>query len=316
MRGAVLALTALAASALAGAAGAAPNLEVKNAAARIVVLPEKRSDIEVTVYHLNPRLPLSIERIGDQVVIDGRLWPPFVSCHGSGAALHAYVFGRGDFAVTAFPQVLVRTPMDVHVSVGGAVQGSIARSQDVDLQQGGCGDWTVADVAGDLRVRLSGIGALRAGASGSADLDLAGAGSVTAGPVAGTLFARISGSGHIRVRSAATADLTISGSGSVTTGAVANGLSAHVSGVGGLKVARLDGPMVVDVSGVGHVEVPSGHVTHMSAHLSGAGAVEFGGVADSLDAGVSGTGSVDVAKVTGPVEQHVSGVGSVRIGGR
>ena len=316
MRSALLVALGLAAAAVAGQASAAPSVQIKNAAVRIVVQPENRADIAVTVFKPNARLPLTIERFGDAVIIDGRIWPWFLSCRGHGAGLHAFIFGRGDFAAAEFPQVLVETPMDVAVSAGGVVQGAISRSHALELHHGGCGDWTVANVDGRLNAQVSGVGEVRTGTAGSAELSLSGAGALETGPVAAALEARISGTGSIRVQSAGQADLDISGSGSVKTGPVSGGLSGEISGAGGLEVARLDGPMTVHVSGVGNVSVPQGHVTRLQAHLSGAGGVHFGGVADSLDAEVSGTGNVDVAKVTGEVEQHVSGIGSVHVGGR
>jgi hypothetical protein len=316
MKKSALAAAALVAAATAGAASAAPSVEIRNAAVRVVVQPENRSDIEVDVYRPNPKLPLTIERFGDHVTIDGRITPWLMNCHGHRDGLHAFIWTRGDFSVSEFPQVLVRTPMDVSVSAGGVVEGSISRSHALELRHGGCGDWTVGNVDGRLVAQVSGVGDVHAGSSGTADLGLSGTGGFELGPVAQALQAHISGAGNIHVQSAGAADLDITGSGSVKTGPVSGGLSSHISGAGALEVANLDGPMSVQVSGVGSVHVPQGHVSHLEAHLSGAGSVHFGGVADSLEADVSGTGNVDVAKVTGEVEQHVSGIGSVHIGGR
>jgi hypothetical protein len=317
MRTKLLAGAALAgASLIAGAAAADPGVEFKNAAVRVTVLPENRSDIEVTVYRANPRLPLTIERYGDTVVVDGHLVPFFLRCHGEGANLHAAVLGKGDFSVGEFPQVLVKTPMNAVVGAGGVVQGSIAHSSQLELSHSGCGDWTVGNVDNQSRIHVSGVGEVRAGSSGTSELDLSGSGRLTSTAVRGPLEVRISGSGDVNVRSAGSADLSITGSGAVHLGQLGNGLQVRISGAGGLDVASLDGPLTAQVSGVGNVNVPAGHVSRLEARLSGAGNVRFGGVADDLDAEVSGMGSVDVAKVTGSIEQHVSGVGSVHIGGR
>ena len=309
-------LAIAAAALLCGPALAAPTVRIKNAAVRIVVLPENRSDIAIDVYGPNPRLPLTVTRTGDDLTIDGRLPSFLTSCHGSGDALRAFVFGRGDFPVSQFPRILVRTPMSVNVDAGGIVQGSVSRSQDLSIHHGGCGDWTVANVAGTLEARVSGVGNIRAGAAHSADLTLSGAGKLSAVSVAAQLSARLSGSGAIAVQGAGSADVTITGTGGVKTGPLAGGLTADISGAGGLDVASLDGPLSAEVSGVGNVDVPAGHATTMIAHVSGSGNVRFGGVADSLDAAVSGVGNVEVAKVTGAVNQHVSGIGSVHVGGR
>ena len=316
MNAKTIGLGLVSAALLCAPAMAAPTLQIKNAAVRVVVVPEDRSDIAVDVFGANPSLPLTVTRIGGDVIVDGHLPSFLTSCHGSGDGLHAFVFGKGDFPVAEFPEILVHTPMSVNVNADGIVQGSVARSQDLSVRDGGCGDWTVANVAGALDAQVSGIGAIRAGSAHSADLTLSGSGRLSAVSVAAQLNARLSGSGAIGVQSAGSADVTITGTGAVKTGPLTGGLSADISGAGGLDVASLEGPLTADVSGVGNVNIPGGHATTLMAHVSGSGNVRFGGVADSLDASVSGVGSVDVAKVTGSVNQHVSGVGYIHIGGR
>jgi len=39
----------------------------------VVILPEARSDIAVTVVRANAKLPLRVSRVGDRVVVDGGL---------------------------------------------------------------------------------------------------------------------------------------------------------------------------------------------------------------------------------------------------
>lgn len=301
--------------ALAGPALAAPKLIIRHAAMNIVVQPEDRTDIEVDVYRPNARLPLRVGREGADTVIDGDLPSFFTNCHGGGSGLHAYVLGRGDFSISQMPQVLVRVPVDAVVESSGIVHGAVARSQSLTLGVSGCGDWTVANVAGQLNAGLSGVGDLRAGSSKAAQVSLSGTGHLTIGDVQTQLVAHLSGSGSVTTRAAGAADIAISGSGGLTTGPVAGPLSVHVSGAGGLRTASVEGPVTVDISGVGSVKIAAGHAPSMSAAVSGTGAVDFRGVADTLDARVSGVGSVDVARVTGAVSQHVSGVGSVHVDG-
>ena len=289
MNAKTIGLGLIAASLLCGPAMAAPTLQIKNAAVRVVVVPEDRTDIAVDVYGANPSLPLTVTKIGGDVVIDGHLPSFLTSCHGSGDDLHAFVFGKGDFPVSQFPEILVHTPMSVNVAAGGVVQGSVSRSQDLTIQDGGCGEWTVANVAGALDAQVSGVGAICAGSAHSAELTLSGSGRLSAVSVATQLNARLSGSGAIGVQSAGSADVTITGTGGVKVGPLAGGLAADISGAGGLDVASLEGPLTADVSGVGNVNIPGGHATTVMAHVSGSGNVRFGGVADSLDASVSGS---------------------------
>lgn len=295
---------------------AAPTLRIEHAAVNVVVTPEDRPDIRVSVYRPNARLPLTVTQAGDEVVIDGGLTGFLTSCHGSGDQLHAFVFGRGDFPLSELPQVRVYAPMNLAIESAGIVHGAVTHSQTLVIDQSACGDWVIGNVADKLVAHVSGVGSVHTGASQRADLELSGAGNLFVGPVAGTLAAGLSGTGQLTVRSSGPADLHISGAGRMTTGPITGPLIARLSGTGSLEVANLEGPLDADVSGVGAVKVNNGHAPAVTAQMSGAGRISFGGVADRLSADVSGVGVVEVARVTGPVDQHVSGIGSVKIGGR
>jgi len=307
---------ALGLAALAGPAFAAPTLILRHAAMSIVVEPENRADIVVEVWRPNARLPLEVRQVGDSVIIDGHLERFLTSCHGSGDNLHALVLWRGDYSVQQMPQVIVHTPLNALIQSGAIVRGFVTRSQNLTLNASGCGDWTVANVAGQLRAGVSGVGGIRAGSAQRADLDVSGTGHLAVGTVQTEVVAHLSGTGSLSVRQAGSADLTASGAGGMTMGPIAGGLTARLSGTGGLRVASVGGPASVDVSGVGSVDIAGGHATRLDLNVSGVGHITFGGVADTLDANVSGVGGVRVAKVTGDVNKHVSGVGTVQVGGR
>jgi len=300
-------------AALAASAQAAPTLIIRHAAMNVTIETEDRPDIAVDVYRPNARLPLDVRQEGGNVVIDGHLIDFLTTCHGSGQGLHVLVLGRGDFDLQQMPQVQVHVPRDVVVESDGIVHGVITRSQSVNLRADGCGDWTIANVAGPLTARVSGIGDLRTGSSRSADVSLSGAGHMSVGNVATQLTGQLSGAGAMDVVSAGSADLGVSGSGGLRVGPIAGALSARLSGAGDLKVVSVAGPVIADVSGVGNVDIESGHASTMQADVSGTGHVDFKGVADSLNASVSGIGSVDVTRVTGAVVQRVSGIGSVHV---
>ncbi|HWA61582.1 MAG TPA: DUF2807 domain-containing protein [Caulobacteraceae bacterium] len=310
----IFAATAAAGLATAASAAAEPSLEIRHAAVRVVVMPEARADVMVEVLKANPRLPLYIDRVGDQVIVDGHLPGFLTGCHGSGQNLRAQIFGRGDFKAEEFPQIVVHTPMDVRVHSGGVSVGSIGRAHSVELREGGCGSWTVANVEDLLSARLSGSGEIEAGTSRRAELGLSGVGRLRAAAIADTLEGRVSGSGLIDVTSAQSAELVVSGSGNVRAGTIPGGLTAEISGSGDVSVARVDGPLRARLSGVGHIRVPAGQVTVLQAHISGSGDVDFGGVAQTLEADVSGSGDIHVGKVTGQVDKRVSGSGQVTVG--
>ena len=306
---------ALGLATLAGPAFAAPTLILRHAAMSIVVEPENRADIAVEVWRPNQSLPLDVRQVGEAVIIDGHLDGFLTSCHGSGDNLHALVLWRGDYSVQQMPQVIVRAPLNAVIQSGAIVRGFVTRSQNLTLNASGCGDWTVANVAGQLKVGVSGVGDIRTGSAQSADLGVSGTGDLVVGTVQTEVVAHLSGAGSLTVRQAGSADLTLSGTGGMTMGPIAGGLTTRLSGTGGLKVDSVAGPVSVDVSGAGSVKIAGGHASRVDANVSGVGRISFGGVADALDANVSGVGGVNVARVTGNVTQHVSGVGRVQVGG-
>lgn len=266
-----------AAAALSAGAAQAAVVDFEDAAVRVTVIPENRSDVKVEVIRQHPGLPLKIRTEGDRTIIDGGLEKRIRSCGDEGRSVR--IRDLGTVEEDELPTLVIRTPRDVKVEGGGVVRGSIGRSASLDLQTSGCSSWTVADVAGVARVRGSGAGNVRMGQ-------------------AERLEVRLSGAGHLHAVRAR------------------QGLDAHLSGAGGVKIKQVGGPIDARVSGVGRIEVDEGRATTMKAHISGLGQVEFGGAADSLDASISGFGKVDVANVRGPVRKHVSGGGRVTVGER
>lgn len=85
----------LAGMAVAGAAQAA-EVKVRDAVARVVVVPEDRQDIRVDILSTNPSLPLQVRTDGDNVIVDGDLDRDIRSCRTPGrAALSHGRRGRG-----------------------------------------------------------------------------------------------------------------------------------------------------------------------------------------------------------------------------
>ncbi len=112
-------------------------------------------------------------------------------------------------------------------------------------------------------------------------------------------------------------------------------LALALSGAGVVRVARVDGPATIDLSGAGSVSIAQAAIDTLDAVLSGAGGVtvsrgrigqahvKVSGVGTvRVDASVgdatvalSGLGSVRFAVVTGRLSRKVSGAGSVVVGG-
>jgi hypothetical protein len=285
----VLAGTALMLAA-AGAAGAA-EVEIKHAVARVVVVPEARSDVDVQITGGQASgLPaIRIERTGGgKVILDGGLDRKIRGCRQIGAVAGGIVDptnpppnltidlrDHGRVKLSDAPLVTLRVPMAVDVEAGGAVFGSIARSDSVELAATGCGDWTVANTAGALRASVSGSGDVRAGTSRS-------------------LKASVAGAGDVRVVSTGPADVSIAGSGSVSVG-------------------RLDGDLKVSIAGSGDVRVGTGRVGRVNASIAGSGDVVVDAPVEAVEASVIGSGDVRVA-AAGSVKKSIMGSGSVSVG--
>ncbi|WP_269713722.1 GIN domain-containing protein [Caulobacter sp. NIBR2454] len=272
------------------AAAAAPSVEIEHAAARVVVIPEDRSDVKVEVTKHHPKLAIKIERHGDKVTVDGGLGgvnfgiikvdvnsDGIRNCRVRNGKGSVEIRGVGDVALEDLPQIVIRTPRRAEVAAGGAVFGDVGRSEELTLSNSGCGDWTVANVRGELKLRQAGSGDVRAGQAGSLDIKVA-------------------------------------GSGDIATQAVSRNVSVSVAGSGNVQVASLSGDLDVKVAGSGDVTVLGGRARDINVSIAGSGNVDFAGTADSLRAKIAGSGDVRALRVTGEVSKSVVGSGDVRVG--
>lgn len=274
----LLAATAALTGALAAAGVAsAAEVEIKDAVARVTVIPENRSDIKVEIIQPNARLPLEVRTRGGQTIVDGDLDRKIRNCSGSGENRTVEVRGVGDVAWREMPQIVVRTPRDARVEAGGAVFGAVGRSASLTLSNAGCGDWTVGNVEGAMKIRQAGSGDTRTGSAGSVSLRVAGSGDVATADVRGA------------------ADIDIAGSGSVA-------------------VRSVQGSLEVSIAGSGDVTVAGGRATTMNVSIAGSGDVDFRGTADSLKARIAGSGDVRAREVKGEVSKSIMGSGAVTVG--
>lgn len=258
------------------AQAASPRVEIKDAVARVTVIPEARSDIKVEFLTTNPSLPMQVRTQGDKVIVDGELDNKIRSCDGSGPDAIVRV-GAKTIRYGDMPQVVIRTPKDVNIEAGGAVFGAVGKSASLELSNAGCGDWTVANVAGEMRLNQAGSGDTQTGSAGSAKVRVAGSGDVKTQTIAGPL------------------DVNIAGSGDIWT-------------------ASVNGSLDVKIAGSGDVKVAGGQGGAMTVSVAGSGGVDFGGAADSLKARIAGSGDVRVKAVKGEVSKAILGSGTVTIG--
>jgi hypothetical protein len=285
------AITAAVSTAVLGVAAlaqpaSAQEVDIRDAVARVIVIVEDRTDIGVEITQGSAHLPqLTLQRRGGDVRIEGGVdgrnirncnaGPSNARQPGEGATVE--VRGAGRLRMEDAPLIVLRTPRDVDVKGEGALYGAIGRgARSVELGNGGCGVWTVANVDGAMDLALGGSGAIRAGSSNALEANLGGSGSITAG---------------------ATREL-----------------EANIGGSGDITVARLDGSAKIAVAGSGNVRVRSGSASRLAASIAGSGDVRFEGTVRDVQASIAGSGDVHVAEATGAVNRSIVGSGQVRIG--
>jgi hypothetical protein len=278
MRALLLLATAAAALGFAGTAAADPSVKIKDAVARVVVVPEARGDVKVEFLTTNKSLPLDIRKNGSDVTVDGGLRRNRINgCNTVMGKTVVHVRGVGDVKWEDIPQIVVRVPMDAEVGAAGAVFGSVGRTDRLELSNAGCGDWTVANVRGKLELSQAGSGDTKAGSAGSAEINIA-------------------------------------GSGDVKTQEIGGDLEVNIAGSGGVTAASVNGKLEANIAGSGDVTVNGGRSRSVEVSIMGSGNVDFGGEADMAEVSVAGSGDVHIAKVNGPVHKSVAGSGEVNIG--
>lgn len=264
-------------AAFAGGTAQAASVEVKDAVARVTVIPEDRSDVKVEFVTTHAKLPLKVRVQGDKTIIDGDLHWKMRGCRTIGGKVVVTLPGAGDVHWDEMPQVVIRTPRAVNLAASGAVFGAVGRAASLELANAGCGDWIIGNVQGRARITQA-------------------------------------GSGDTHMGSAGEAKIRIAGSGDVAAQAVRNGLDLDIAGSGDAVIASVSGPMTVRVAGAGDVAVASGAVSAMTVTIAGSGDVKFGGSAQTLKARIAGSGDVRAKAVSGVVDKHVAGSGDVTVG--
>lgn len=244
----LLAGLALGVSALASAALAQgrPVVRIEQAAARVVVIPEQRRDVAVSVRPGAAGLPtLRVRREGARVVVDGGLTaglfdrlrgrPSAADCVASDG--RPAVKARGlTWGIGQLPMITVRAPFDVEVEASGAVFGFIGPTSRTTLASDGCGDWALGS-APYLAIRQAGSGRIQAQDSAS------------------SLSVQVTGKGSVVIVRGftAAADLRVKGPGRIDHRGSIGKLTAEVDGKGLVTIVEVSGTVENSVRGGGDV---------------------------------------------------------------
>ena len=138
-------------STLAETSFAGTDLVLTDAAVRLEITPEDRTDFLIAIENAGPLATPLVTTEGGVVRIDGRLGAG-VSCRSNGAVM---VHGRGGVARDQLPLVRVRAPLRVSLDARGANAISIADAGEVSIAVMGCGDAVLSVDAGAADAALS-----------------------------------------------------------------------------------------------------------------------------------------------------------------
>ena len=268
------------------------DIEVRYAAARVVVTPEDRQDLVIAIDNPGHAPMPEVRMEGGRLIVDGRLRGRVSDCKHDSVELRGY----GAIARADLPLIQIRAPRTLSVDVGGASSSEIGPAQALDASFSGCGGAQIGDVAENLSIDLAGSGEVRAGSAGGLSADLAGSGEIYVGAVADGAKVDIAGSGRVEVASlTGTLSMDGAGSGDLT-----------VQG-GAITEAN------IDLAGSGDVSIAA-PVQRLEVSIVGSGDVDVAAAVGDIEAEIAGSGGVSAQSVTGAVHREVWGSGEIRIG--
>src|SRR6185312_4643466 len=250
--------------------GDGPEIELRDLAARVVVTPENRSDIDVRVRYGKAKVPtLMVSHRGNVTVLDGHLSSLQHGLHfninfsdGDNGADHGRVFitGVGDVDIGDLPMVFVRVPMNAEVKDSAYTFGTIGPSNSLNFILNGSGDWNISAVNGPLNIIDSGSGSVHVASAGDSVIDNMGSSDIQVGRV--------------------------------------HRLKLSLSGSGAFKSEQSDD---TQLQNMGSSDIQLGRVGLLKAQLNGSGDLSLDGVSDGLTLVNTGASDVSVNRLNGPV---------------
>ncbi|ESQ86882.1 hypothetical protein ABAC460_21940 [Asticcacaulis sp. AC460] len=314
-----------------------PQIELRDLAARVVVTPEDRSDIDIKVRYGKAKVPaLMVSQRGNVTVLNGHLSGGRGLAHiefdeEDLARGQVVIAGMGKVKIDDLPLVFVRVPNNAVVKDAALTVGHVKPSLSLDMIMSGGGQWTVEPVAGPLNIINSGSGDISLSTAGDAIIDNTGSGDIDVQSVrrlkltqtgSGGFSAQNSldveifnqGSGDVQVMSARSVKAKMNGSGDLSLGNVMNGLTLVNTGSSDVSVQKIAGPVSLSLAGSGDVDIAGGHIPGFVMRGSGSGDVAFGGIAGTVNIDANGPGDISIMKATGPVITKVNGSGEMYIG--
>ncbi|ESQ75110.1 GIN domain-containing protein [Asticcacaulis sp. AC402] len=316
-----------------------PQIELRDLAARVVVTPEDRSDIDIKVRYGKAKVPaLMISQRGNVTVLNGHLsgTSPRTSLtiHFDEETIQSgqvFISGMGKVKIDDLPLVFVRVPNNAVVKDNAYTLGHMKPSRSLDMIMHGSGQWTVEPVSGPLNIINSGAGDISVSTAGDTIVDNMGSGDINIQSVrrlkltqtgSGSFAAQNGtdveifnqGSGDVGLINARSVKAKMNGSGDLSLGNVMNGLTLVNNGSSDVSVQKIAGPVSLSLAGSGDVDIAGGHIPGFVLRGSGSGDVAFGGTAGTVNIDANGPGDISIMKATGPVITKVNGSGEMFIG--
>jgi len=239
----------------ANAADGQGSVKLKNIAANVVVTPEARSDVALSVFYGVSKLPKIMVRMDSgTLVADGQLDKKNINCHGSEAVS---VSGHGRMSLSELPTIIIKVPMDAKISASGASYGKIGPSTNLSFASGGCGQWDAANITNNAKLAIGGSGDIYTGATQSLKLAIGGSGKAVVGKLNGPAKISIGGSGggFIKDGLVTELDVAIGGSGDVVINAEVKDIKLSVAGSGDVRIAKHTGTLKKAIIGSGNIKI-------------------------------------------------------------
>jgi Putative auto-transporter adhesin, head GIN domain len=281
---------------------AGDRVVIKNLVAKVIIVPQARTDTDVSVKmgrNLTPNI--KVERSHGNVTIDGnqkgrsscrssqRL---FSFGNGLQSAGSISLSSQGPLAFDDLPTVIIYTSKTIDLISYSAVYGMVGDNQGLSLNMHGCGDWKIGTVEGPLTLISSGSGDITVKSARKANIFNSGPGDIVIGPLQ-SLMASQSGSGDTQI------------------GAILEGMSIAVAGSGDMVISSIKGPVEISVAGSGDVNILKGQASRFKVAIAGSGDVNFYGKASLADVAIIGSGDVTISKLEGPIVKKILGSGEV-----
>lgn len=280
----LLAGAALGALALASPAAAqtydADEIALHDLIGTVEIRTSDRSDVSVSISNAAEIVETPQVRLdGDRLVVRGEGRIRNLGCRG-GNDRQVRVGRMGDWHdLEDYPLITIEAPADIAVRLeGGVVFGSAEDLGSARIDVDSCGDFELANIAGEAELHINGSG----------DLDV---GDIGYG------------------------ELVINGSGDMTAGASAGDLTLEINGSGDITAASVNGELSVAIRGSGDITVQEGSADPFRASIYGSGDIRFEGVAIDPRITIFGSGDVWLGSMQGSLSSSGMGSGDIHVGG-